>query len=116
MSSARKPVESEDPRVRRALEEYFARLDRGEAVDTEAFLKSHPEIAGELRSFIVTAGELEQMAGNVRSPEPAAASETSTHSVASRGDETLMPQRVEESAARGGLLPEKFGRYRIVRP
>lgn len=103
MSDARQDLVSLDARVNAALQDYLERLDRGEAVDRERFLAGHPEIAGQLRSFI---GDVENLAR--QAAKPVDASEVSTSQVLS---ETIAP------ATPGGTvpLPEIFGRYRVER-
>ena len=41
-------TDSPDPRLQAALAEYLERIDRGEAVDREAFLAEFPDLAIEL--------------------------------------------------------------------
>ena len=80
MADRKSATGSEDPRVSAALADYLQRVDRGEPVSVDDFLAQHAEIAGELRSLLVTSEELAnlQPAGPVARPGP----EVSTRSVA----------------------------------
>jgi serine/threonine protein kinase len=93
-----------DARVNSALQDFLERTDRGENVDQEQFLAGHPEIADQLRSFILDAADLAHRA--VIDSIPSA--EVSTNQSVS---ETIAPQ----SSAGLPALPEVFGRYRLQR-
>ena len=58
----RAAVASNDPRVQAVLNEYFAKIDRGESVEVEPFVAQHAEVADELRSFIAFDEEARRMA------------------------------------------------------
>src|SRR5688572_10682057 len=121
MTDGQGHIESHDARVRAALENYFGCLDRGEPVDREQFLSSHPEIAGELRSFLATAEQSERMAASQRGSRRSrakAAPEKSTHSVIRRDMETAIPRGVREAGDRMSNsegLPQHFGRYHVLK-
>jgi serine/threonine protein kinase len=107
-------ADSKDSQIESALREYLDCIDRGEAIDRDEFIARHPEIAGELRSFIASEEQLRKLAkaesADQRSDHP-------TASLALHGQETLLPQAASNRSAGGdecGLKPE-FGRYRIVR-
>ncbi|MFO1096317.1 MAG: hypothetical protein U0992_23885, partial [Planctomycetaceae bacterium] len=107
-----------DPRVNAALADYLQRIDRGEQVAVEQFLAGHADIANELRSLLITSDELAQLRP-ADSPAPPPVPEASTHSVAEQNVETVAPKRVQDAAAKETFLqrlPDKFGRYRIIRP
>ena len=109
----------QDPRVKAALEDYLDRVDRGETVDRDRFLEEHHEIADELRSFLATEREFEQLAAPDTQPPPAAdRPDVSTQSMAEHGQETMIPQRVQQEAdsTGSGTLPPQFGRYRVLKP
>lgn len=106
-------TDSPDPRLQEALTEYLERIDRGEAVDREAFLSEFPDLARELAPLLETANTLEQIGennGEPRSPD------LSTHSQLSHDIETIAPGRQGKEAATSGPLPAEFGRYRIIKP
>jgi serine/threonine protein kinase/formylglycine-generating enzyme required for sulfatase activity len=106
--------ELKDPRIEAALREYLERLDRGEAVDRQAFLARYSEIADALRAFIAAEEELRKLAGDKASRESAA---SSTRSLTAHGQQTVVPQSMAKRKveAGGGQLPGRFGRYRIIR-
>ncbi len=111
----RKPnTDAHDPRVQSALKDYLERQDRGESVDRERFLTEHADIADELRSFLAADAQL----AGLKSATPAPQRDVTTHSVAERGMETVIPQRVQEAerAADKRSLPPQFGRYTVVKP
>jgi hypothetical protein len=62
VSDQSKYARSTDPRINAALREYLERVDRGEALDAKEFIAQHPEIAGELRSFIDAEDHLRKLA------------------------------------------------------
>ena len=72
---------SDDPRVNAALADYLQRIDRGEATALNDCLAQHADIAGELRSLLVTSEELGQLLTTGK-PGAAPAPEVSTHSMA----------------------------------
>jgi hypothetical protein len=51
-------ADSKDSQIESALREYLDCIDRGEAIDRDEFIARHPEIAGELRSFIASEEQL----------------------------------------------------------
>jgi len=116
------PAEAKDPRVEAALREYLERLDRGDAPDRQTFLAQHPEIAGQLQSFLAAEEQLRNLAPGDLSAPPNAPRErvvNSTASFAMHGQETVAPQAAAEHARRAEPgetgLSGQFGRYRIVR-
>ena len=115
------PAEPQDPRVDAALHDYLERVDRGEKIDPEKFVATHPEIAGELRSLIEAEAQLRKFAGADRTAAPGGRADSdpdaSTRSFALHGQETIAPQAQPMRPGGGdeGRLKEQFGRYRIVR-
>jgi tRNA A-37 threonylcarbamoyl transferase component Bud32 len=63
MSAAVPPGSPEHARLEEVLADYMHRLDRGEAVDREQLLASHPEFAEELRSYFDAADEIDGLRG-----------------------------------------------------
>ena len=118
MSDNKRGATDQDPRVKAALEDYLDRVDRGETVDRDRFLEEHHEIADELRSFLATEREFEQLAAPVTKPPADDRPDVSTQSMAEQGQETMIPRRVQQEAdATGsGTLPPQFGRYRVLKP
>jgi len=101
--------EPADDRLQAALQEYLERVDRGDAVDRDAFLAQRPEIADELRSFIDAEDQLRKLA------QPSERESTSTQSFAVHGQETIAPQRPTRRPSEGSGLKQQFGRYRIIK-
>lgn len=59
-----KPDPHEEPREQQAdeaLAEYMLRLDRGEQVDRDEFLRQHPAVAEELRAYFVSSEAVRQL-------------------------------------------------------
>lgn len=93
-------VLSNAPRVQAALNDYFAKVDRGEALDLEPFVAQYADVADELRSFIAFDEEARRIAGGLaRKARPSHADaavvdplrskvEVSTHSVAGASIQT----------------------------
>jgi serine/threonine protein kinase len=97
-------AESNDPRVAAALRDYLERVDRGEAVDREAFLLQHGEVADELRSLLGAENLIRRLAGDAQR--------------AGAGAEETVPPKSRPKVLGGsgaGALAGQFGRYRIVR-
>src|SRR5580704_8691840 len=98
-----------DDQLQAALQEYLERVDRGDAVDRDAFLAQRPEIADELRSFIDAEDQVRKLA------QPSERESTSTQSFAVDGQETIAPQRPTRRPSEGSGLKQQFGRYRIIK-
>jgi hypothetical protein len=105
------------PSVDEVLAEYFRRVDSGEAVDREEFLRSHPEAAGALRSYFDGAEMVERLAGRESAEasggrQPPGAVRQSLGSA-----ETIAPRGQSDSweipTGPFGSLPAAFGRYRV---
>ena len=114
MSESNRTEQPQDPEVQAALQSYLERVDRGEIVDRDAFLAEHAGIADELRSFIETTEELQQIVQTRKKPEDVKASAASTHSVARQAAETT-PPTTAQGENKTGALPSQFGRYQILR-
>ena len=129
----REAVTSNDPRLQAALNDYFAKRDRGESVEVEPFVAQHVEVADELRSLIAFDEEARRMARGAK-PKPTAPprpkAEVSTHSVMAKLEQTSLgkPMNVGKSmniaASRAAQpvvakspsdLPDTFGRYRVAK-
>jgi formylglycine-generating enzyme required for sulfatase activity/serine/threonine protein kinase len=108
------PADPTDARVQAALRDYLERIDRGQPLDRETFFAQHPEIAGELRSFMDAEEELRKLARNRRSEIDTG---DSTQSFSAHGQETIAPRAADQRAGAGEWsgLKQEFGRYRIVR-
>jgi serine/threonine protein kinase len=102
-------TDSPDARLQAALAEYLERIDRGDAIDREAFLAEYPDLAAELAPLLETGDALKQIGGN-RTPE------VSTHSRLSSNVETTAPGRQSQEAISSAPLPADFGRYRVIKP
>ncbi len=118
-------ITSNDPRVQAALNEYFAKVDRGEALDLEPFVAQHAEVADELRSYIAFDLEARRMAQGAK-PQPAAPprskGDASTQSVMETMQQTSPGKSLDalvSPVAKSVVvkpahdLPERFGRYRV---
>jgi serine/threonine protein kinase/formylglycine-generating enzyme required for sulfatase activity len=108
------PANPTNALIEGALQAYFELLERGEAVEREAFLSRYPEIADALRNFIAAEEELRKLAGDRASRESAT---TSTQSFASQVQETVVPGLSPDAPLepRSCDLAGRFGRYRIIR-
>jgi serine/threonine protein kinase/formylglycine-generating enzyme required for sulfatase activity len=106
---------ADDPRIEAALQEYFKRLERGDAVDCQAFLAGYPDIANTIANFIAAEEKLRNLPGDKASRESAG---TSTRSCDAQGQETVSPelQPVGSPSTTGSGLKGQFGRYQIIRP
>ncbi|HEY4262425.1 MAG TPA: serine/threonine-protein kinase, partial [Schlesneria sp.] len=104
MGPDEKQSDALDARVHKALEVYLERTDRGESVDPDRFVAEYPEIADQLRSFILDSADLARRAAADAVPS----AEISTNQSLS---DTIAPK------SPGGLpvLPEIFGRYHLQR-
>jgi serine/threonine protein kinase/WD40 repeat protein len=104
MSPADEQSKPNDARMHKALEAYLERTDRGENIDAELFVADYPEIADQLRSFILDSADLARRAA-AKSVPPA---EDSTNQALC---ETIAPK----SPGGQPVPPEVFGRYRLQR-
>src|SRR5262245_40626415 len=68
------PDSSRQGALEEVLGEYMQRLDRGEAVDREALLARHPELADDLRSYFASSDEVERLSRQSRGEAPSALS------------------------------------------
>ena len=118
MTDRKETTTDQDPRVKAALADYFDRIDRGEPVDRDRFLAEHKDIANDLRSFLATEQEVAQLADPAGDKPAAGSPDVSTQSVAEKGEETIIPERVrkETGPTGSGTLPPEFGRYRVLKP
>jgi len=105
----RAPAKPNDPQLQAALEDYFERTERDSSFNRETFIANYPEIADELRRFIITEDQLRQFAAASRRD----ASQVSTGSFSNQTSETLAPKSGEPT--KSGQLSVQFGRYRILR-
>jgi serine/threonine protein kinase len=109
---AKPPANPHDPRLQAALEDYFDRVDRHEALDRETFLRQHEDIADELRQFISTEDELRKFAAESFQ----GGSQISTGSFSQQASETLAPRTPASGEdSKSSDLSGQFGRYRILR-
>lgn len=109
MTNPSQPAQnSQEDRLNKILAEYMKRVDAGEAVDRDALLKEHPDLADGLRSYF----QGEAMMGD---PVYAATrlGYKGTESLLSR--ETLGPGRVEVETA-SEFSSRMLGRYQLLRP
>ncbi len=98
----------QDKRLRAVITEYKRRLESGQTVDQQAFLKAYPELADGLKKFFQ---------GEASAPNPALAS---TKLGKSPGPdmsvrETAHPGKVEADTA-SEFTARMFGRYQLLRP
>jgi serine/threonine protein kinase len=100
------------------LAEYLRRIEAGEAVDREEFLRLHPEAAGPLCAYFAGADSMRRLmaqSGSGNSAEQQNAGPSAVPSM--RGDETIAPRGQMDSASgfagRFSILPTQFGRYRV---
>ena len=106
------PEPDRSPSVDELLAEYHRRVDAGEAVDREQFLRRHPESADALRSYFEGTDLVERLASprGQASPElPAVQSLRSAETIAPRG----LSDSGEIATGPFASLPAQFGRYRV---
>jgi formylglycine-generating enzyme required for sulfatase activity/serine/threonine protein kinase/Leucine-rich repeat (LRR) protein len=108
-----KHAEAKDPRVDTALSEFLERIDRGEAIEREAFLARYSEIADALRPLLTAEVELRKLAAGAASPQSDAASR---QSFTAQDQETIPPKSKGKTTVPIGQsgLQGQFGRYQIV--
>ncbi len=87
------------------LAEYLRRVEAGEAVDRDEFLRLHPEVTDLLRAYFAGADSMQRLKTEISAaPSP-------------RGDETIAPRGPTDStmtpAGPFSILPRQFGRYRV---
>ena len=116
------PVHADDP-AEVVIADYFARVDRGERVDREAFIADHPDVADLLREFFAGANLVEQFAG------PTFAEQTIRLSVADTARSQIVAETIPglsssqiAAAEKAGLphepyrdvaVPDQLVRYRL---
>ncbi len=119
MSRSDPSPQLDDRRVEAVLGEYLRRLDAGQQVDHEEFLAEHADIADALREHFEIAEVVIKMAGPaVGSDEEIAARAADTASLSRSPSDTHGPADTSPSSVSGKpapLIPEEFGRYRILR-
>ncbi len=96
--------DSISPAAEAAIAEYLERIDAGEPVDRAAFVRSHADIADELRSYF----ESEDLVDRDR---PADDPDTVTNSLAV--DETAPPKSHAIDGGNRLSVPGTFGRYEL---
>ncbi|MBI5758715.1 MAG: SUMF1/EgtB/PvdO family nonheme iron enzyme, partial [Planctomycetales bacterium] len=106
------PKPNRSPSVDELLAEYHRRVDAGEAVDREQFLRRHPEAADELRSYFEGTDLVERLGvpSETNVPElPAGQSIRSAETIAPRG----LSDSGEMATGPFTSLPAQFGRYLV---
>lgn len=103
-------IEPDDPRVQAALRDYLQRIGRGERIDVEAFAAEHHEIGDDLRVRIA------EIRRRGRSGIYDKNAYQATQSFSKQDCETVPPRTRDETHPQAeSQLPERFGRYRILR-
>ncbi|HEY3966093.1 MAG TPA: protein kinase [Planctomycetaceae bacterium] len=84
--------------------EYLRRVEAGEIVDRDEFLRLHPEVANLLQAYFQGTDSMQRL-------------KTEFSAAPSRGDETIAPRGAADStrtpAGPFSILPRQFGRYRV---
>jgi WD40 repeat protein/serine/threonine protein kinase len=102
------PVDPVSP-IDNVLADYLQRVDEGEPVDREQFLKQHPEFADELRAFFATDGYCEELAAAF-SPELAAVETDAPAACAP----TISTGEVKAGPLFPGAKPGQLGDYELL--
>jgi predicted Ser/Thr protein kinase len=97
---------SVDPQFEQVLSDYSRRVAAGESISPSDLISQNPAMADALRSHFAIAG-----AGQEDTALGPADSISGTRYVRPSGQATIPPRKPAAAAA----LPERFGRYRIVR-
>jgi serine/threonine protein kinase len=99
------------------IAEYMRRVDAGENVNRDQFLRQHPDVAKELDRFLDNVAMVEQMAGPTVGEQSQSPGNTDPSEQARR--ETVAGTQSGDSVpektgiAAGSLKSGKFGRYRV---
>jgi serine/threonine protein kinase len=96
---------SVDPRVEQVLSEYSQRVAAGEPISPSDLISQNPAVADVLRSYFAGGGEKAETAFSD------AAGASGTHYVRLTSQATIPPRKPPAAQP----LPERFGRYKIVR-
>jgi hypothetical protein len=96
---------SVDPRIEQVLSDYSRRVAAGEPVSPSDLISQNPAVADALRSYFAAAGEQTETAFSD------AAGASGTQYVRLTSQATIPPRK----PAAAQPLPERFGRYKIVR-
>ena len=102
---------SHNDRFNAALAEYLRRVDAGETVDQTEFVKAHPDVAEELRSYF-------QMSQVVQGMADPTAEDRDGDAVPLQHRGTIAPAREHdstESHSSNSAVSERLGRYKIER-
>jgi serine/threonine protein kinase len=97
---------SVDPQVEKVLSDYSRRIAAGEPISPSDLISQNPAVADALRSYFAIVGGAKE-----ETTLGQAASTSGTHYIRLPSQATIPPRRPAGPAP----LPERFGRYRIVR-
>ena len=114
------------------IKEYHERSDRGEHVDRNAFASSHPDVRKGLETYFRDLNLVEEMAGPTAAMDTSVADATIINGLVASGEsdqQSEIPEPaiddsgtlagayagVPVTTASTGVLPEQFGRYRILK-
>ncbi|MBT4867708.1 MAG: protein kinase, partial [Planctomycetaceae bacterium] len=117
MNTPRTTAADNQDHATQIIAEYMRRVDAGEKVDREQFLRQHPDVAKELDRFLDNVALVEQMAGPALGEQPQSPGDVGPTEQARR--ETVAGTQSGDSVpektgiAVGSLKSGKFGRYQV---
>ena len=117
MNTPRITAADNQDRATQVIAEYMRRVDAGETIDRDQFLRKNPDVATELNRFLDNVALVEQMAGPTIAEQPQSAGGVDPSGEARR--ETVSGTQSGDSVpetkgrAAGSLKSGKFGRYRV---
>lgn len=115
--------------------EWYERRDNGEAIEPAAFIAAHPEFGEQLEQYFADVEAIELMAGPSAAIDPSGTETTVANGLVAATESTAASMRAETdeltvadsstqagtyagdpvTTASTGVLPEQFGRYRILK-
>jgi len=112
MNDARNANAVDQSRIDTLVAEYLRRIDAGEDVNRDEFIARHPDLADAFCQYLDSpAFAMRLIAGD----DAPSASEAETCAIPRAGEDTSRPRTTTPQAGGGQPIPERFGRYRIVK-
>jgi hypothetical protein len=118
MDEPRSSDEAQQQAADELLAEYLRRVEGGEKVDRDEFLRLHPDSAEFLRAYFEGADSMNRRLGTPASAGVANGPAANSPAVSAlHGDETIAPRGLAGPAGMPAgpftILPRQFGRYRV---